>query len=78
MHCDDRVPVCVQDGSPDEQQVMDLAAELAEKFGVESLEMFDALKEVWSNANKSDFAVKRKAKVCVCAGDATGKGEGHL
>jgi hypothetical protein len=46
---------------------MDLAADLAEKFGVESLEMFDALKDVWSNANKADFNVaKRKAKVCVC------------
>lgn len=45
---------------------MDLAAELAEKFDVESLEMFDALKDVWSNANKTDFAAKRKTKVCVC------------
>lgn len=66
MRCDD--PACLfvhQDGSPDEQQVMDLAAELAEKFDVESLEMFNAVKDVWSNANKSDFSAKRKAKVCV-------------
>lgn len=58
--------MCVQDGSPDETLVMDLAAELADKFSVESLEMYDALQEVWSNANKSDFAAKRNAaKVCV-------------
>lgn len=56
----------MQDGAPDEQEVMDLAAELAEKFSVESLDMFDALKEVWSNANKSDFTAKRKAKVRIC------------
>lgn len=43
---------------------MDLAAELAVKLDIESPDMFDALKEVWSIANKSDFAAaKRKAKV---------------
>ena len=61
-------PCLFQDGAPDEQEIMDLAADLAEKFEVESLEMFDALKDVWSNANKSDFATAaaRKPKVCVC------------
>lgn len=47
---------------------MDLAADLAEKFDVESLEMFDSLKDVWSNANKSDFATasaRKPNKVCV-------------
>lgn len=70
----------MQDGSPDETLVMDLAAELADKFSVESLEMYDALQEVWSNANKSDFAAKRNAaKVCVsewldlvCVGEMNG------
>ena len=46
---------------------MDLAVELAEKFGIESLEMYDALQEVWGNANKADFAARRRNKVvCAC------------
>ncbi len=55
----------MQDGSADEQAMMDLTEELAEKFSIESLELFDALQEVWSNANKSDFATSRKTKVCM-------------
>ena len=60
-----------QDGSPDEQMVLDLATELSEKFSIESLEMYDALKEVWGNANKMDYATAKRMmkvsiRVCVC------------
>lgn len=48
-----------QDGSPDEQLVIDLAAELSDQFEVESLEMYNTLQEVWSYANKTDYATAK-------------------
>ena len=48
----------MQDGMPDEQLILDLATELAEEFDVESLSMYDALQEVWANANKCSFGAK--------------------
>ena len=64
--------MCAQDGSPDEQQVMDLAEELSQKFSIESLEMYDALKDVWGNANKTDFAAAKKRYVKVSVGVCLG------
>lgn len=46
--------------------MLDLATELAERFDVESLSMYDALQEVWANANKCSYgphATKPKIKV---------------
>ena len=61
-------PTWMQDGSPDEDQVLQLAEELSTKFSIESLEMYDALKEVWGNANKTDFdKATRVFKVSQCA-----------
>ena len=55
-----------QDGSADEGLMLELASQLSEKFDVESLSMYDALQEVWSNANKCTYnpvASMPKAKV---------------
>jgi len=44
-----------QDGSADEGLMLELAEQLSEKFDMESLTMYDALQEVWSNANKCTY-----------------------
>ena len=38
--------------------MLDLATELADRFDVESLSMYDALQEVWANANKCSYSMK--------------------
>ncbi len=46
--------------------MLKLAADLSDNFDMESLTMYDALKEVWSNANKCSYnpvPVAPKSKV---------------
>ena len=69
----------MQDGTPDEKLILELAIELSDKFEMKSQTMCDALKEEWSNANKCAYnptPVTPKFKVRavvprhgVCAGE---------
>lgn len=38
--------------------MQDLATELSERIDMDSLSMYDMLKEVWSNANKCSYGAK--------------------
>ena len=51
-----------QDGSQNEESLVNLASDYAERFGVESLGVYDALEDVWRHTNnKTEFATPSPA-----------------